>query len=450
MAKIHLGSQVRTLSLKFYVEQLMPAVERKKYTELLKFANKSNKAKQLCEQIEAKYCYNFWNLITNFSYEDYQICGIYHNKDLKESKNSPFEISAKKGHWHVLIWRGDWRNPTKRFRVSTIIKKLGLAYAPALDSEIWKKHGAEVITQGIANFFTYLTHETEQAILDGKTAYARSEVAKNFSDFIADQMRAYYKKSIKKASLNWDLLGDEAYQLGLKLGDYDTWIDTKLTLSQQAQSVAKTVHSKYLKGLAEGVEQIGALTRCSILIYGDGNIGKTYNSFAALKDMNLKTYTVREKSGKYDGLSAQDQAMVFDDVGVSQALNVFDNRAVILHRRNSGDRPWVGKYAIVTTNATPDQAISSMLGYYVDDPAVMTQTQLSTFNALKSRLYICCIKNGELFLEKAQHRGDQKSFDAHDEMFVKFKLAFDKHLADYERTAKPVSKLEQFFQKYRD
>lgn len=441
--EIHVGSQVRTLSLKFYVEQLMPAADRKKYTALLQLNNR--KANKICKEMESNYCKKFWLLVSNFKYKDYQVCAIYHNKDLTESEDSPFEVSSKKGHWHVLVWRDSWKKPKKRFRVGTIVRKLGLAYAPKMDSEIWRKHGAEVVEQSIANFFAYLTHETDQAILDGKTAYSRAEVAKNFDDAIANQMYSYYQKSKKKNSIDWDLLAEEAYQLGLNVGDYDKWVDTKLSIKQQAQVTTRKIHEKYMDGLELGIERIGALTRCSILLHGTGNIGKSYTTFEALKKMNLKVYSAREKSGKYDGLSAQDQALVFDDVGVSQALNVFDNRAVILHRRNSGDRPWLGNYAIVTTNAEPDEAISSMLGMGVSDVDLMTPTQRATFEALKSRLYICCIKNGELFLEKAQHRGDQLSFDLHDKLFIKFKKAFDAELKNYDKESKPVSKLEQLF-----
>lgn len=445
---IHFGSQVTTLALKFYVEQLMPAPDRKKYTALLELGKTNSKARKICQSMENDYCNRFWLLIHNFKYKDYQICGIYHNKDLVEDADSPFEISAKKGHWHVLIWRANWKKPKKSFRVKTIINKLGLAYAPDMDSAIWKKHGAEVVAKGIANYFVYLPHETDQAILDGKTKYPHSDIAKNFDDETAEQIYKYYQKTKKKTSVDFDLLSDQAYQLGLDLGNYDAWLDIQLSAEQRVKPVARDIQRKYLNGLQEGVQRVGALTRCSILIHGVGNAGKSYNTFEALKKMGLKTYSAREKSGKYDGLTAQDQAMVFDDVGVGQALNVFDNRAVILHRRNSGDRPWIGKYAIAITNASANDAIASMLGLKVSDIDLMTETDRGKFEALESRLYICTIKNGELFVEQAQHRGDQASYDNHDKMFIKFMNAFNTELQNYVGKPKPVSKLEQLFEKY--
>ena len=444
---INFGSQVRTLQLKFYVEQLMPAIDRKKYTELWKIKDKNQKALEYCKEMENYYCTKFWNFVQNFQYKNYYVAAIYHNKDMQENEGSPFEVSSKKGHWHVMIWRGSWKAPKERFRVSTIVKKLGLAYAPDLDSSIWKKHGAEVITQGVPAFFTYLPHETDQAIKDGKAIYDHKEIAKNFSDVIANEIFEFYKKTKKKSSVDWDLLGEQAYQLGLALGDYDAWIDTQLNLKQEAQAVARKVHERYMQGLAVGVETKGHITRCSIILYGDGNSGKSYTTIKALEEMHLKTYSVRSGTGKYDGLSATDQAMLFDDIGVSQALSVFDNKAVVLHRRNSGDRPWVGTYAVVTTNADPEEALAHMLGVSAD-PVLRSPTDERLLDALKSRVYICRIEKGELFLEKAQHRGSQKDFDEHDKLFIKFKNAFDHQLKTYKKDCEPVSKLELFFEKY--
>lgn len=445
---LNVGSQPTTLALKFYVEQLMPAPDRLKYVKMWKIKDKNSTAAAICKFMEHDYCDKFRKVLENFSYGDYFVAGIYHDKDMIEDDGSPFKVSSKKGHWHVIIWRDSWKSPKKRFRVATVTKKLGLDYAPELDTSLWKNHGAEVIAQGIPSYFAYLPHETDQAIKDGKHQYGFDEIVTNFSDEMGHEIMAYYQKSKKKSSIDWDLLAESAYRLGLSVGDYDSWVDSKLDVKQQAQSVARKVHDKYEKGLAEGIEKIGYIRRCSILICGEGNEGKSYTTAKALQDLGLKTYQAREGTGKYDGLSATDQAMTFDDVGVSQPLSVFDNRAVVLHRRNSGDRPWLGSYAIAITNSDSDTALMGMLGYRVQDPLLLNSSQRSTLEALRSRLYICHIENGELYVDQGQHRGSQEDHDEHDMMMIRFIEAFDNRLKEYKKDKPPVSKLEMFFKEY--
>lgn len=439
MSKIHFGSQVRTLQLKFYVEQLMPATDRKLYTDSFKIKDKDANARKICTNLEAKYCTKLRATIENFSYQDYKIAGIYHDKDTFEAKNSPFVPALKKGHWHVIIWRDGWKSPKKRFRVGTIVKMLGLAYAPKLDDSIWKQHGAEVLKHGVASFFAYLFHETDKAIEDGKYRYSHDEVAKNFSDNTAKSILAYYQKTKKKTDLDWDILDSEAIERGLEVKDYDDWIKSKLSVSQRSQAPARIIHADYQDALRQGVTRLGKITRCSILIYGKGNAGKTYTTAKTLEALGLSTYDAPSGSGKYDGLLATHDAITFNDVGVTEARNVFDNRAVVLHRRNSGDRPWVGNYAIVTTNNDPNSEIRKMAGitrsYYgdSDEDRIAFDEDARKIEAIKQRLYICYIdtQKHKLVLESAQTRGSREDWQEHDKLFNAFLEEFNRQLQSY-------------------
>ena len=437
-----LESQYRTLALKFYIEQTMPAEIRQNYTALLAQSVDKNvtiyvqqNALIRARQIEQIYREKFFKMIEDFHYKDYKICAIYHDKDTVETKGSPFEIAIKKGHWHVLVWRESWKKPIKRFRVRTIINKLHLNYAPALDTQLWKQHGAETIKSSVANYVSYLPHRTEEAISDGKYQYDVKEIAKNFSDAELNKIFAYYEKTRKKTELDWDILDQQAIERGLQVKDFDAWINSKLSVTQRAKSAYRIIHHDYEQALLKGVHDMGEITRCSILIHGKGNVGKTYTTFKTLEAMHMNNYDAVSKSGKYDGLSALHTSMTFNDVGVSDAKNVFDNWAVVLHRRNSGDRPWVGKYVVVTTNNTPFEEIVHMAGIkrYVEKVSDLTKSEYESYKAIEKRLYICHINpiTKTLVEEKKQRRGDKKAREAHDKMFYAFQAEFDYQLQSY-------------------
>lgn len=442
---INVESQVRTLALKFYIEQLMPAQERQKYTQLLAIRDDKNanvyqqqNAMMTAKEIERIYYKKFFDLIENFKYKDYKIVAIYHDKDYTETKGSPFVPSIKKGHWHVVIWRDNFKVQKKRFRIKTIIKMLGLCYAPQLDTELWKKKGAEVVKSSISNYVTYFLHETQDAIDAGKHQYNKEEIAKNFSNEELEEIFKYYEKTRKKSSIDWDELDREAVSRGHNILDFDNWIKTKLSVVQRASSTFKVVRKDYEEALNEGITRKGDVLRCSILIYGRGNLGKTYNTLKAFKALGLRYYDAGTGSGKFDNLTALHQAMTFNDVGVKNAKNVFDNRAVLLHRRFSGDRPWLGKYAVLTCNDDPFEEICAMAGITIGgrDYDSFTKSEKDNYDAISQRLYICRINpmTKELVCEKKQERGGDSDKYAHNKLFDTFKTMFEMSLANYDYT----------------
>lgn len=433
-------SQVRTLALKFYVEQLMPADVRTLYVQLWKKRNTDSHASENCYKLEMQYKNMLIAKIRTFNYKDYCVLGIYHDQDTTESDGSPFLPSIEKGHFHILIWRDDWRHPKERFRVGTICNALGLTYAPALDTDIWKRNGAEIIESSVANYATYLTHDTEEAILDGKHKYNMSDLFANFDIKVVEIMHKFYQKTRKKTNIDWDLLDDQAYDLGYKVKDYDDFIRAKLSVSQRANANARILHQDYELGLERGIEAMPAFPRCSILIWGEGNTGKTYTTRKTLQALGLSIYQVPSGSGHYDGLRATHDAMTFDDVNVTDPLLVFDDKAVILHRRNSGDRPWVGRWAVVTTNDDYDLALRRMLGIYrhqyTADEKILEESDKRKVDALKKRFYICHIDpmTKKLINDSAHYRGSDQDNDDHDVMFAKFKKIFDQQLQNYDFT----------------
>lgn len=435
-ASLNFWSEPRTVQLKFYVEQLMDPAKRTYYTNLLNTID-SGKATALEEasakQLENETCRQFWDLLSNFNYLDFKVAGIYHNQDLKEDQGSSFKPSLKKGHWHVMAWKANFKNPTKRFRLSTLVKKLGLQYSFS-DETLWKEDGASQLKYGVPNFFMYLTHESADAINKAKHVYSRDLIAKNFSDEEADKIRLAYKRSVIKTALDWDYLAGEAYSLGKKVGNFSRWADLHFNVGQQASRNFKVVREKYNEGLNIGITTLTDCPRCSIVISGAPNLGKTYTSRLALKKMGLATVTVASGTGKYDRVQPETDALIFDDTGVSDARNVLDNVGVVLHRRNSDDRPFKGKYVIITTNESHNIwtrktaiGVQNLEGKSLEE----AESLQNIIEAVKSRVYFAHISDGKLVLDKRQERGSQKDFKIHDDMFLNFKKAFDTERAGY-------------------
>lgn len=436
-ASLSLWSEPRTVQLKFYVEQLMDPAKRAYYTNLL-ISIDSGKATALEEasakQLENETCRRFWDLLSTFSYLDFKVAGIYHNQDLTEDAGSSFKPSVKKGHWHVMAWRSSFKNPTKRFHLNNLVKKLGLQYSSA-DETVWKKDGAEQLKYGVPAFFMYLTHESLDAIQKAKHVYSRDLIAKNFSDEEAKQIRLAYKRSVVKTALDWDYLAGEAYDLGKKVGNFSKWADLHFSVGQQATRNFTVIREKYNEGLNLGITTLTDCPRCSIVISGAPNLGKTYTSRLALKKMGLATVTVASGTGKYDRVQPETDALIFDDTGVSDARNVLDNVGVVLHRRNSDDRPFRGKYVIITTNETHSVwtrktaiGVQNLEGKSLEE----VESLQNIIQAVESRVYFAHISaSGKLVLDKRQERGSQKDFRIHDEMFLAFKKAFDAERAGY-------------------
>lgn len=419
------GSEPRTLALKFYPEQLLDEKSR------IQFMKCDDVTRQRwIDQLTRE----FIKQIKNFKYLDFQIAGILHDSDKVKAADDPFTISIEKAHWHLIIRRLS----KKRFRVNRIIQLLGLHYVKDDnfdDTTMWNAGGAEII-RDFASYFLYLTHETNQAITDGKHKYDRSEVISNFGDETRNTLWQAGLRHQKKSNIDWDEINDLAYNFGLNLKDFDPWVNANLTVSEQANKNFRVVSKSYQRGLSEGVAKVGHITRCSILIHSEGNLGKSYTSLEALKALHLNVYRASKGSGKYDNLSTSTDAMIFDDVAVSDARNVFDNLAVTLHRRNSSDRAWLGSYAVVTTNDDPETFCRKMAGvnstdelFDVNDP--YTRSKIDAINAIKQRLYICTIKNNKLIVESATTRGSRADQAEHDKLFKKFAEKFNAILKNY-------------------
>lgn len=378
---VNYNSRVKSLALKFYPEQVLSAENRQDLYDYIQ-ARKAfeEKRKEIVDknidtpalQEEAHQKEKYWHdeieklidraakhvkeVVTSYD-NDFIVLGIIHDKDF--STEIFYTDEPEKLHFHVLFVRQDHR----RFRVKQIFDSLGIARNEA-DNKLFSSFGAETIGS-LVDYSMYLTHDTEQAMRDGKHQYSISEIFKNISDADLKALRSMYKSPQLRDKMkvrDWDIAAKKARELGENCGDFDKWSNSNFHITQRASRVFSEVHSEYERGLIHGIQNI-EIPRVNIVITGAKNLGKSYAVKYALKKLGLENVlTCPAGSGKYDGVTPATQALVFDDVLPSQALNVMNDGGVILHRRNSGDRPWLGGFTTTTTNYSFDRFCEKCLG----------------------------------------------------------------------------------------
>lgn len=90
-----------------------------------------------------------------------------------------------------------------RVRIGTLLRKLKIDYREE-DANLWEHHGVESI-RDFKSMTTYLTHETEQAILDGKHRYDRDELVSNLTPEELEQIRDGYMNINKMTGRDHEL-----------------------------------------------------------------------------------------------------------------------------------------------------------------------------------------------------------------------------------------------------
>lgn len=426
-------SRVRTLALKFYPEQLMkpevraqiinPATNRIPYDYWTDEAQLSLAKQALQDRIK--------NFVDRFNAlksprdkhkRHWQLEAICHDKDYIANPDDMFLPAYVKPHFHLILRDANGN----RFMVKTILDALHLHFTKD-DSDLFYEQGCSTVHDFNA-YSMYLTHETTQAIVDGKELYDLSEVMTNMTLDELKDIRAGYSRVQAKAKLteeDWNQLADYVAKLGDNMNDFEAWATKSLSFVQRTSKKFKDLQVLYNKHLLEAVEKSPDLIRCCILISGRQNDGKSYTARHALQKMGETVYNARSSTGKYDGLSSRATAMIFDDRKMTDALNVSDNRATVLHSRGTGnDKPWLGHYVVITTNLQPDAFYSGQ---------VMDASQVS---AIKSRFYTTSLTydqngHGKLSLIAPSTRGTKEDIAKRNELYMAFADNFNKLIENY-------------------
>ena len=475
------SSQTNTLSLKIYTEQLMQADIRAKYEELAKELKQMQDADD-CDEAEYKAkqdefdtldreaCTAFIERVKAIDPKQFCVVSIKHDKDEVRNNDDLFEISIKKPHWHIYVWTPSdsvFYDAGRSFRVHTMIcgdsrkghekQYLGINYDPKRDVSIWDNRGAERIHSIIASV-AYCLHISSSAIEAGKHVYDKSEIITNLSNGEIDEMLNLYKgidnHFIRKPNADdWNTWAQTAYERGLHLENFEDWAVDHFMVNQMASAKFRVVRDFYNRGLRDGLANAPHIDRLNVFILGRGNLGKSYNSQKALLDMGIeRIVNAPSGTGKYDGVTADTQAILFDDSRMTQPKRVMEQKPVTLHRRNNGDPVWKGQYVIYTSNfASPIDAAADCLGYqpYKDTDGTFkyTDKQMLDIDPVIERAFFCTVEldtdpssanygHFHLVLCQGVDRGGANDIERLTKMFEQFRKAFDKSIYNYE--AKPV------------
>lgn len=387
--------QVRTLSLKFYDEQLPQGWGVT--SQNIKAVDKSK----------------------------WQVIGICHDRD--PVGDDFWEPSTDKLHYHIIARILN----NKRVRVKQILDALGIVYRPDIDKFLWENHGVETCDD-FCNMTAYLPHWTQQAELDGKARYELEELVSNLSiEEIKQIIQGYTRVSESLEKVTPAMLAqldEDAYKLGYELGDYDAWHGS-LPFNVRSNAKMRTVKESYNRGVDEKLKKIGRVYRLCVFIQSPKNMGKTEAAHRALERLGVEYLDVcAGGTGKYDELTPSTGAIVVDDAPITHILAMADTRCCKVYRRGSSNRPWMGDYLIVTSNKTFDR--------WLDDCGVDYDNR----DAARSRFYVCCLgqvegsgRNVLVCMSRAE-RGSDDFLQKMDQKYIQFRDLYNDSLAEYHRS----------------
>ena len=471
------SSQTNTLSLKIYTEQLMQADDREKYEELAKELKQMQdaddrdeaeyKAKQdEFDKLDREACTAFIERVKAIDPKQFCVVSIKHDKDEVRNNDDLFEISIKKPHWHIYVWTPNddvFYDAGRSFRVHTMIcgdsrkghekQYLGINYDPKRDVSIWDNRGAERIHSIIASV-AYCLHISSSAIEAGKHVYDKSEIITNLSNGEIDEMLNLYKgidnHFIRKPNADdWNTWAQTAYERGLHLENFEDWAVDHFMVNQMASAKFRVVRDFYNRGLAQGLANAPQIDRCNIFILGAGNLGKSYNAQQAFLDMGIKRIAkATSGTGKYDYVTADTEALLFNDTRMTQAKTVMEQSPVKLHRRNNNDPVWKGHWVVFTSNfEEPIDAAADCFRYEPtknkDGEFEYTEKQMLDIRPILQRAFFCRVEldadpksanygHYHLVLTRRAERGGVDQIDRLCQMFDRFQKAFDKSIYNYE------------------
>ena len=373
------------------------------------------------------------NQIKNYDKECI-VQAIRHYKDAYAENGSYWKTALEKPHYHILI---KFKNREQRVRVGQLMRELGICFRPGLDEVLWKNHGVETIIN-FAGYSTYLTHDTDDAIRDGKEPYDLTEVVSNYSFDEIKQIREGYIRCLdasKKVSVtDLEELDKSAFKLGYELKDFSEWYDS-LPFNIRSHSKMKTIRESYNRGVDARIRVDKNVLRLCVFIKGEHNTGKTYASLHALEGKRVHTVE-GGGTGKFDDLRPDHDAIVISDDVCPNLLNMADNYICKAYKRQNNNPAWCGDYFVVTSNLAFED--------WVRDCGIKKDEHIK---ALKSRFFICEIEKNDgvnaLIMKQPSTRGTNQELTKRFEMFKEFQKRYNNSLSTYVPVKIPEEPKEQ-------
>lgn len=317
-----------------------------------------------------KYLDRFKGIVIGVDVQQYWLIGIVHDKDY--NCDDFWEPSIEKPHIHL-----NGKAVCRNYQLCSWLKMLGIKLRKDIDDvAFFEGHGLRSISERddseYGNKFSravnYLTHDTDQARMDGKYQYPETDLFTNLDD---DELLAIRKGTRPSCLSTSELarickdLDAQAYDVGYSLRDFDDWWAEQPYEVRKRASDRKAISETYNRGLSARVEERQELDKLVLILGSDGNCGKTTTAKLALNSLGYSDhdicYITTSGSGKYDGVKVYHRACIIDDVYASSMLSLFDSRMCTLKARNY-NRVFTGDIIIILTNKKPADYIKSALG----------------------------------------------------------------------------------------
>ena len=390
-------SSLRTISIKCYAEQL-GLDEKATYLDII---------------------HKIQKIIPHIS-RDYIVFAIVHYKDTLT--DDIFLPSVEKPHVHIWAKRRD--NDSRH--VNQWLSLFEVTYRKGIDDDLFKNHGVEPCDK-LVSCAMYATHDTEQAIKDGKERYDISEVIMNISleEFLS--LRKGYTQGLSTGKLTLEQqieLDSEAFQLGYELKDWEEWYGS-LSFAQRRLTSMKTIKESYYRGLSKRYDENRYVNRLSIFIQGAPGIGKSFYS----DNLPHSLAVTSGKTGKYDDLKPSTEVISISDYTSEALLTMADNYICRTYRRNSQNGYWCGRLFVVTSNVSFDEWVRDCGGNPEN-------------TAFIDRFYVCHVDaENHLICTHASKRGTSEEQKERLERFLEFKKGFEASLKEYaeiKKNSQPV------------
>lgn len=395
--KYTMNSQMRTLAIKIYEEQMPDGWDA---------------------TIKA---------IKNIDKNNIQVFAICHDKDTMN--DDIWKPAKEKKHYH--IWMRVMNN--KKFRVHQLLEIVKVRYREELDDTLWKNHGVESC-RDYAACAMYATHESEDAVCKGKLRYDIKDVVSNLSTEEFKAIReGYCGANGSKGQVSLELLmklDSEAKKIGYQMGDFDSWFDHQPFLVRSSSKI-KSIKESYLRGVAERIEEDDRVNRLCIFIQGKKNSGKTYAAMEALKGNKILTVG-GGGTGKFDNLTVTTNVIIIDDDKCPNLLNMTDNYIRQAYRRQNNNPWWCGEYFVVTSNLSFDEWLEEC-GINVKNGV---DKKSEHYYAMLSRFYVCFVckdYSGKTILHcsSPSKRGNKEEQENRKAKYIDFRDKFEKSIQEY-------------------